>query len=49
MPNQFDDNNINGKFHKVGIDPFKDQPIIVLPRKWIPFDYMYLYKKACDY
>ena len=49
LPNQFDDDNINGKFYKVGIDPFKDKPIIDLPRKWIPFNYMYLYKKACDY
>ena len=49
MPNQFDDNNIKGKFYKVGIDSFKDKPAIVLPRKWIPFNYMYLYKKECDY
>ena len=49
LPNQFDDNNIKGKFCKVGIDPFKNKPAIILPTKWIPFDYMYLYKKACDY
>ena len=49
LPNQFDDDNIKGKFHKVGLDPFKDKPAIILPTKWIPFNYMYLYKKACDY
>ena len=49
MPNQFDDNNIKGKFYKVGINPFKNKPAIELPAKWIPFNYMYLYKKACDY
>ena len=49
IPNQFDDDNINGKFNKVGLDPFKNKPIIDLPRKWIPFNYMYLYKKECDY
>ena len=49
MLNQFDDNNIKGKFYKVGIDSFKDKPTIVLPCKWIPFNYMYLYKKECDY
>ena len=49
IPNQFDNDNINGKFNKVGLDPFKNKPAIILPTKWIPFDYMYLYKKACDY
>ena len=49
MPNQFDDNNIKGKFCKVDINPFKNKPAIVLPRDWIPFNYMYLYKKECDY
>lgn len=49
IPNQFDDDNINGKFYKVGIDPFNNKPAIILPTKWIPFNYMYLYKKACDY
>ena len=49
LPNQFDDNNIKGKFYKVGIDPFKDKPAIILPTKWVPFNYMYLYKKECDY
>lgn len=39
----------HGVVHKVGIDPFNDKPIIDLPRKWIPFNYMYLYKKECDY
>lgn len=33
LPNQFDDNNIKGKFHKVGLDPFKNKPAIILPTK----------------
>lgn len=45
LPNQFDDDNIKGKFYKVGINPFKNKPAIVLPTKWIPFDYMYKYEK----
>lgn len=49
IPDQFDDDNINGKFYKVGLDPVKNKPAIILPTKWIPFNYMYLYKKACDY
>ena len=49
LPNQFDDDNINGKFCKVDINSFKNKPAIVLPREWIPFNYMYLYKKECDY
>lgn len=49
IPNQFDDDNIKGEFYKVGINPFNNKPAIELPVKWIPFDYMYLHKKACDY
>ena len=45
IPNQFDDDNIKGKFYKVGLDPFKNKPAIELPTKWIPFDYMYKYEK----
>ena len=49
IPHQFDDDNLNGNFYKVRINPFKNKQAIVLPRKWIPFNYMYLYKKACEY
>lgn len=44
LPDDFDD-NVKGKFYKVGLDPFKNKPAIVLPTKWIPFDYMYKYEK----